>query len=97
LETILQPYSEQLEKEGPELTALRAVIFDFVGTLASVEDYDMEASKLKLYGAIFDAGFKVGEKDFLKAYDEAYEKYRIVRYEELVEVTNAVWVSEALN
>lgn len=97
MEIILQPISEQLEKEGPELTALRAVIFDFIGTLASVECYDMEASKLKLYGAIFDAGFKVGEKDFLKAYDEAHEKYRIVRYEELVEVTNAVWVSEALN
>jgi len=72
-------------------------MFDFIGTLASVEDYDMEASKQKLYEAIFDAGFKVGEKDFLKAYGEAHEKYRTVRYEELVEVTNAVWVSEALN
>lgn len=73
------------------------MIFDFIGTLVSVRNYDMEASTRKLYKAIFDAGFKVDEKDFLKAYGEAHEKYRIVRYEELVEVTNAVWVSEALN
>lgn len=33
----------------------------------------------------------------MEAYAKAHEKYRVVRYEKLREVTNAVWVSEALN
>lgn len=33
---------------------------------------------------------------FLEAYSHAHEKYRVMRYEKLREVTNAVWVSEAL-
>ena len=36
------------------------------------------------------------EEKFLSAYDVAHEKYRKVRYGELREVTNAVWVAEAL-
>ena len=32
----------------------------------------------------------------MAAYDLAHEKYRKVRYEQLKEVTNAVWVAEAL-
>ena len=34
---------------------------------------------------------------FVETYEKAHQKYRTIRYEELVEVTNAVWVSEALN
>ena len=33
---------------------------------------------------------------FLEAYNEAHLKYRKIRYEQFKEVTNAVWVSEAL-
>jgi len=33
---------------------------------------------------------------FLEAYSKAHEKYRLIRYEQLIEVTNAVWISEAL-
>ena len=32
----------------------------------------------------------------MQAYSVAHEKYRKVRYEQLKEVTNAVWVAEAL-
>jgi FMN phosphatase YigB (HAD superfamily) len=73
------------------------VIFDFIGTLASVRNYSLEASTLKLYRAIVEAGFDVGVEDFLEAYGRAHEKYRVIRYQELVEVTNAVWISDALN
>ena len=41
-------------------------------------------------------GFDVAKEQFLAAYDLAHEKYRKVRYEQLREVTNAVWVAEAL-
>ena len=76
---------------------IKAVIFDFIGTLTSVKNYSLEASTLKLYKAIVEAGFRVGEEDFLGAYSRAHEKYRLIRYEELVEVTNGVWISDALN
>jgi putative hydrolase of the HAD superfamily len=83
------------------LSPIEAVIFDFIGTLTNVRGYSLEASrmtsKMKLYTAVANAGFKVDSKSFLKAYVQAHEKYRIIRYEKLVEVTNAVWVSEALN
>ena len=36
------------------------------------------------------------EDKFFAAYIVAHEKYRKVRYEQLREVTNAVWVAEAL-
>ncbi|MEM1540812.1 MAG: HAD family hydrolase [Candidatus Bathyarchaeia archaeon] len=79
------------------MPSIKAVMFDFIGTLVSVKGYNLEASKLKLYRAIADAGFKVSQEDFLEAYSQAHEKYRVIRYQKLVEVTNAVWISEALN
>jgi putative hydrolase of the HAD superfamily len=79
------------------LADIKAVVFDFIGTLTSVKNYSLEASTLKLYKAIVEAGFIVDEEDFLSAYSRAHEKYRLIRYEELVEVTNGVWISDALN
>jgi len=74
----------------------KAVIFDYIGTLVNCRNYSMEASKLNLYSALVAEGFGVDKDKFLSAYSLAHEKYRKVRYEELREVTNAVWVAEAL-
>ncbi|MEM3577311.1 MAG: HAD-IA family hydrolase [Candidatus Bathyarchaeia archaeon] len=74
-----------------------AVIFDFIGTLTNVRGYDLEISKMKLCKVIIESGFNVEEKRFMNAYSESHEKYRVVRYQELVEVTNAVWIADALN
>ncbi len=83
------------------MSHIKAVIFDFIGTLTNVRGYSLEASKMttkmKLYRAIMNVDFKVDPKSFLEAYTQAHEKYRITRYQKLVEVTNAVWISEALN
>jgi HAD superfamily hydrolase (TIGR01662 family) len=83
------------------LSPIKAVIFDFIGTLTNVRGYNLEASrttsKMKLYRAVVNAGFMVDVKSFLEAYTQAHKKYHIIRYEKLVEVTNAVWISEALN
>ena len=73
------------------------MIFDFIGTLVSVKNYSLEASTVKLHGAIAKAGFNVSLENFLAAYNQAHEKYRVERYQKLVEVTNAVWISDALN
>ncbi len=79
------------------MSHIKAVIFDFIGTLTNVKNYTLEASKMRLYEAVADAGFNVDNESFLEAYSQAHEKYRVIRYQKLVEVTNAVWISEALN
>jgi HAD superfamily hydrolase (TIGR01549 family) len=75
---------------------LRAVIFDFIGTLVNCKDYCMVDSEAKLYAALISEGFDMEKDRFLEAYKETHQKYRRVRYEQFREVTNAVWVSEAL-
>ena len=76
---------------------IKAVITDYIGTLTNSRSYSLEASRVKLHKILTETGFKTSMTEFLEAYTRAHEKYRVVRYEKLKEVTNAVWVSEALN
>ena len=75
----------------------KAVLTDYIGTLVNSRSYSIDASRKKLHKALTEAGFETGMAEFLEAYTEAHEKYRVVRYKQLREVTNAVWVCEALN
>jgi HAD superfamily hydrolase (TIGR01549 family) len=75
----------------------KAVITDYIGTLVNARYYNMDASRKTLHQALTNAGFETDLHEFLEAYTQAHEKYRTVRYEQLREVTNAVWVCEALN
>jgi HAD superfamily hydrolase (TIGR01549 family) len=75
---------------------IKAIIFDYIGTLVNCGSYNMEASREKLYSALKAEGFDVSREKFLAAYIVAHEKYRKVRYEQLREVTNEVWVADAL-
>jgi putative hydrolase of the HAD superfamily len=79
------------------MACTKAVIFDYIGTLVNCDGYTMDASRENLYTALVNEGFAVAKDKFLEAYILAHEKYRIIRYEELREVTNAVWVAEALS
>jgi HAD superfamily hydrolase (TIGR01549 family) len=74
----------------------KAVIFDYIGTLVNCKGYSMDASENNLYSALIAEGFHMEKTAFLDAYNSAHQKYRRVRYEQFREVTNAVWVSEAL-
>ena len=74
----------------------RAVIFDYIGTLVNCRNYTMDSSKQNLHNSLVAEGFDVDREKFLASYDMAHEKYRKVRYGQLREVTNAVWVAEAL-
>ena len=56
----------------------------------------MDASIEKPLSALVAEGFEVDKNKFFAAYNLAHEKYRVIRYEQLKEVTNAVWVAEAL-
>ena len=84
-------------KEDSTLPLIKSIIFDFIGTLTNVKNYSLETSKTKLYMAIVEAGFNVSAESFLESYSQSHEKYRLIRYQELVEVTNAIWIAEALN
>jgi HAD superfamily hydrolase (TIGR01549 family) len=75
----------------------KAVLTDYIGTLVNARYYNMDASRRTLHAALTDVGFETGLAEFLEAYTQAHEKYRVVRYEQLREVTNAVWVCEALS
>jgi HAD superfamily hydrolase (TIGR01549 family) len=75
---------------------IKAVIFDYVGTLVNCGNYSIVASREKLYFALKAEGFDVDREKFLAAYIVAHEKYHKVRYEQLREVTNAIWVVDAL-
>ena len=79
------------------LTEIKAVIVDYIGTLANARNYSLETSRVKLHRILTKAGFETSLTAFLAAYNKAHEKYRVIRYKKLREVTNAVWVSEALN
>jgi HAD superfamily hydrolase (TIGR01549 family) len=76
---------------------VKAVITDYIGTLTNARSYNLDASMNKLHAALTDVGFKTGKQKFLDAYAKAHEKYRLIRYGELREVTNAIWLSEALS
>jgi putative hydrolase of the HAD superfamily len=76
---------------------IKAVIFDYIGTLINARSYTLEASMNKLHRALVDEGFRTDKQQFLESYANAHEKYRLVRYGELREVTNAIWVSETLS
>lgn len=73
------------------------MITDYIGTLANARDYSIEASRVKLHKILTETGFETSMEEFLAAYTRAHEKYRVVRFRKLRELTNAVWISEALN
>ena len=79
------------------MACAKAVIFDYIGTLVNCGNYTLEASREKLHMALVNESFDVAKDRFLEAYIQAHEKYRKIRYEQLREVTNAVWVVEALS
>jgi putative hydrolase of the HAD superfamily len=75
---------------------IKAVIFDYIGTLVNCRGYNMADSEDNLYRSLVAEGFNIEKGSFLDAYNCAHKKYRVIRYEHYREVTNAVWVAEAL-
>lgn len=76
---------------------VEAVVFDFIGTLAVLRGYSYEGAVRRMFTSLVEDGFNVDFTRFMEVYEQAQQKYRNIRYEKLVEVTNAVWLSEALN
>jgi putative hydrolase of the HAD superfamily len=78
------------------LPQAKAIITDYIGTLANARHYNMETSMAKLHAALAEAGLKTDKRQFQEVYNKAHEKYRLIRYGELREVNNAIWLSETL-
>lgn len=78
---------------GEVFMEVEAVVFDFIGTLVNVVGYSYERSVEAMYRSLVRDGLGVNFERFCKIYEQAREKYRKIRYE----VTNAVWLAEALN
>jgi len=74
-----------------------AVIFDFIGTLAEVQDHSIEKFVEKTYGSLVEDGFHLDREHFMEVFYQVYQKYRLIRYQKLVEVSNSVWIAETLN
>jgi len=78
------------------MAKIKAVIFDFIGTLTDLVGYSLERAEDKLYRSLLKSGFILSRESFFETYNKAQQKHRKVRYQQLIEVTNAVWISEAL-
>ena len=74
-----------------------AFVLDYIGTLVEPRNYSMYRSMLKLHNALCQQGLVTNLEGFLEAYSESHERHRIIRYKEFREVTNAIWVAEALS
>ena len=74
----------------------KVIILDYIGTLVEPRNYSLETSRVRLHTALCEAGLETDIDKFMEAYKTAHEKYRKIRYEKFREVTNAIWVSEAL-
>lgn len=79
------------------MAKVTAVVFDFIGTLSELVDYSLEDAQEKMFESLVRSGYHSDHESFFKAYSKAHQKYREIRYKHLVEVTNAIWISEALN
>lgn len=76
---------------------IEAVIFDFMGTLAMVQEYSTKDPIEKMYESLVHDYSEIDYTHFREVYDTVHRKYMILRYENLKEVTNAVGISETLN
>ena len=79
------------------MAAITTVLSDFIGTLVELVGYSLEASEDKLYRSLVASGYTFTQQAFFDAYGQAHAKYHAVRYGQLVEVTNAVWIADALH
>jgi len=74
-----------------------AVIFDFIGTLAEVQDHSIEEFVEKTYESLVEDGFHLDRERFMEVFYQVYQKHRFIRYQKLVEVSNSIWVAETLS
>lgn len=74
---------------------IKGVLIDFVGTLVSFKP-DPEAALREMHDALRKMGIDIEMKQLSESYQAAHLKYREIRHEQLVEVSNEIWIRDAL-
>ena len=75
--------------------AVRAVGFDFMGTLVHVQ-LDDEKYVQSMHRKLGELGITCSYEDLMEAHDKAAQKYRKIRVDTCREIDNRVWVADAL-
>jgi len=75
--------------------AIKAVGFDFMGTLVHVH-LDNEKYLRSMHRRLVEQGISCSYKGLMEAHDKAAQKYRRIRVDTCREIDNRVWVAEAL-
>lgn len=75
---------------------VKAVGFDFFGTLVDAKA-DVNECISSMCRNLSSHGFSFNEDDFLESYQAAVRGYREIRYEDLIEVNNCVWLCDTLS
>ena len=75
--------------------AVKAVGFDFMGTLVHVR-LDNEKYVKSMHGKLVELGISHSYEDLMKAHNQAAQKYQKIRVDTCREIDNRVWVSDAL-
>jgi len=75
--------------------AIKAVGFDFMGTLVHVQ-LDNEKYVRSMHRKLVELGFARSFEGLMEAHHKAAQKYRKIRVDTCREIDNRVWVAEAL-
>ena len=75
--------------------AVRAVGFDFMGTLVHVR-LDNKEYVRSMHRKLVELGIALSYKDLMEAHDRAAQRYRKIRVDKCREIDNRVWVADAL-
>jgi len=75
--------------------AIKAVGFDFMGTLVHVH-LDNEKYVRSMHRRLVERGIACSYEDLMEAHDETAQKYRKIRVDTCREIDNRVWVADAL-
>lgn len=88
-----------IDLKGPRLRsgmmAIKAVGFDLFGTLVEAEA-DWRTGVLSMCRHLRGCGYAFSDDAFVSNYQAVVAEYRRIRYEELREVNNGVWVADTL-
>lgn len=74
---------------------IKAVGFDFFGTLVGVEG-DWKACTSFMCSHLHECGYEFSDDSFISNYRAVVAEFRKVRYEDLREINNSVWVADTL-
>ena len=75
--------------------SVKGILIDFVGTLVSFKP-DPDGALLEMHAELVRNGTNVTLAQLGDAYEWAHLKYSQIRHEQLIEISNEIWIRDAL-